>query len=122
MAQTVMVVEDDLRTLDLFTTIVRRAGYKCLSAMTNQQSYEILQETLPDLILLDLGLPGGSGIELIETIRSDQRFAEVKILVVSALTDLAYTLERYQLEGFIYKPVSSGDLRKAIQRVLQPED
>src|SRR5439155_5206062 len=83
---TVLVVDDEQPNLDLIEALLRPAGFNVLRASGGQQGIEIARSQLPDLILLDLMMPGISGVDVVEQLRSRDETRAIPILILTAKT------------------------------------
>ncbi|TMC67931.1 MAG: response regulator [Chloroflexi bacterium] len=81
-----MVVDDEQPNLDLIEALLRPAGFNVLRASGGQQGIEIARSQLPDLILLDLMMPGISGVDVVEQLRSRDETRAIPILILTAKT------------------------------------
>jgi signal transduction histidine kinase len=123
----ILVVDDTPDLLDLFSTLLQRAGYKVLRAATGQECLRIVREELPDLVLLDVMLPDLDGIEVCKRIKSDRDTAAVLVIHISGMRTSADN-EAEGLEagadGYLTKPVEPRALlahMNALLRVKQTE-
>jgi len=87
MAATVLVVEDEPAIQELIAYNLKQAGHQPLRADSAEEALRLVQEALPDLVLLDWMLPGVSGIELARRLRSDKRTKTVPIIMLTARAD-----------------------------------
>lgn len=115
-----LAVEDEPRNAALLEAILGRAGYRLELAADLAQARELLTTLTPDLVLLDRHLPDGDGLDLVPTIRDDDRLRHVPILLVSASV-----LPRDQraaidagCDGFLAKPVRVKPLVDEVRRLL----
>ncbi len=84
----ILVVDDDPAAGELFSAILRNFGYDTTSADSGNAALERLRaQSLPDLVILDMMMPGMNGIEVLRRIRSDARTAELPVVMFSALDD-----------------------------------
>lgn len=111
----VLVVEDDARTARFFAAAADRLGFEAQVARTGDEAIVYLAETVPDLILLDLRLPGISGWEILPQIRADPRLAGTPVIVVTMYPHLLGDLQE-QADLVLVKPITYAHLREAIQR------
>ena len=79
----VLIVEDDLIISRIYQGLMLKQGYQTMVAGDGERALEVMQETPPNLVLLDLMLPRKSGIEVLKVMRSDPVLQEVPVLVVS---------------------------------------
>ena len=79
----ILVVDDDPDVVDYVSTFLRDHGYEVRSAATTTTALDELEEGPVDLVILDVLMPGRSGLDLLVTLRKDPRFAETPIVVLT---------------------------------------
>jgi len=79
----VHIIEDDPLILDILVFRFKDAGWQIVSSMNGEKGLEQLEAVTPDILLLDILLPGISGYEVLETIKSNERLKTVPVLVLS---------------------------------------
>ncbi len=121
MAATVLVVEDEPAIQELIAYNLKQAGHQPMRADNAEQAMRLVQDALPDLVLLDWMLPGLSGIEFARRLRSDRRTRGVPIIMLTARAD-----EQDKLTGldtgaddYITKPFSPRELNARVKAVLR---
>jgi two-component system, OmpR family, phosphate regulon response regulator PhoB len=121
MAATILVVEDEPAIQTLIAINLRRAGHEVVTALDAETAQRMVNDALPDLILLDWMLPGVSGLELARRLRADARSRQVPIIMLTARGE-----ERDKVQGletgaddYITKPFSPRELLARIQAVLR---
>ena len=80
----ILVVEDNERNMKLFSELLRASGYRTLEATTGERAVELVFEHRPDLVLMDIQLPDIDGVEALDRVRADDRFASVPVLALTA--------------------------------------
>lgn len=113
----VLVVEDDERSGALAETMLRAAGHRSERVRTLAEARARLAQGLPDVVLLDVRLPDGSGTDLAREIRAMVGGADVYILAVTASVLEAVRREALEsgCDGFVEKPISPRDLLTRIE-------
>jgi CheY-like chemotaxis protein len=81
---TIMVVEDNEPSRDVLSRRLERRGYRVLSAVDGRQAVSVAHAAQPDLILMDLGLPGMDGFEATSQLKSNMATRHIPIIVLSA--------------------------------------
>ena len=121
MAATVLVVEDEPAIQELIAYNLKQAGHLPLRADSAEQAIRLVQDALPDLVLLDWMLPGLSGIEFARRLRADRRTKSIPIIMLTARAD-----EQDKLTGldtgaddYITKPFSPRELNARVKAVLR---
>jgi PAS domain S-box-containing protein len=105
---TVLVIEDDPLTLTALENALLRKGYRALRASNGKEGIEMAQRDSPDLIVLDLVMPGMNGFDVADRLRSGNAAANVPILVLTAM-DLS-AADRARLEGKVWRIEGKGSL------------
>jgi CheY-like chemotaxis protein len=104
----ILVVEDNALNLKLIRDVLQVAGYEVVEATTGEQGVALATESPPDLILMDLQLPGIDGSEALRSIRSDPRTQAIPVVAVSAFAMKADRERAYRdgFDGYLEKPIS----------------
>lgn len=116
---TILVVDDDVNSIDILLTILE--SYNVSVAMDGPSTLEILAHERPDLILLDIVMPGMDGFEVCETIKSDPTLQEIPILFVTARTEEEHFEKAFSIGGsdYITKPFHPNELLARVQTHLK---
>jgi len=117
----ILVVDDSRAALKLMTVQIRRAGYTVFAAETGEEALEIIKANLPDLILLDINLPGISGFEVMERLKHSPQTAGIPVIMISAATDLACQVQGFAggVVDFVTKPTMEPLLLARIKLHLE---
>lgn len=121
MGAAILVVEDDASTLELVALGLEDAGYRALRAASAEQAEALLARELPDGVVLDLVLPGQSGLSLLRRMRFEERTEHVPVLVLTAHAqevDRVLGLEA-GADDYIEKPFSARELAARVGAVLR---
>jgi DNA-binding response OmpR family regulator len=115
----VLVVEDDGSIAELLKIVLERQGFIVKLAATCESATKSLEDATPDLVLLDLMLPDGHGLDLLRWLRDDMGSA-VPVVVLTAFRQEEKALRAFELGAadFISKPFRPRELVARIQRVL----
>ena len=114
----VLIVEDDLDIAAYFQSVMDMAGYRTDVAVNGHQALEILFTTPPDIILLDLSLPGLNGSDILLILHSDRRFANIRTVVITGYSQMANELP-LEPDLILEKPVSPAQLTELVKRLCQ---
>lgn len=120
MAATVLIVEDSPSVRRLIEVSVRPLGVKILAAEDGIQGLDLARRMLPEVVLLDIGLPGIDGWEVLSHLRNDPATADLVVIIVTAHAqpEVAAAAEKRGADGFITKPFRPGQLRDEITALL----
>lgn len=115
----IMVVDDEILTLNNLKKALEKEGYEILLADSGERALELLEKFRPHLILLDLVLPGISGLEVLKKIKETDR--EIIVIMMSAYEILEKAVEAMKLGAYDYllKPFKLSELKTAVQRALE---
>jgi len=118
---TVLLVDDHPVNLDLLTQVLEPQGYRILVSQSGEEAVELAGRARPDLILLDVMLPGADGFETCRQLKSDPRTASVPILFISARTDSSSIVEGFAAGGVDYlaKPFQADEVLSRVGAHLQ---
>ncbi|CAD5374598.1 His Kinase A (Phospho-acceptor) domain-containing protein [Rubrivivax sp. A210] len=108
----VLVVEDSRSALRLLTDILMAAGYEALAADGGEAALALVERRLPDLILLDIYMPGIDGFEVLRQLKASKRTRATPVVLLSAATETAQRLKGFRLGAidFIAKPYQREEL------------
>jgi two-component system, cell cycle response regulator DivK len=118
--ETILVVEDSPVSLKLVAAVLRTEGYKVQIASTGEQAWSTLRSLKPQLILVDLFLPGMSGLELTRIIKQDPRLRDVTVVALtgSAMKDDEEKARAAGFDGYLTKPIAPRTLALHIREYL----
>jgi two-component system phosphate regulon response regulator PhoB len=121
MTPVVLVVEDEPAILELIRVNLEEDGYEVRAAIDAEAAHVLVQEALPDLVLLDWMLPGQSGLAFAKALRADPRTRELPIIIVSARTEEADRIAGLEawVDDYVTKPFSPRELKARIKAVLR---
>ncbi len=116
----ILVVEDNELNLKLVRDVLSYAGYQVLEARSGEQGVELATECQPDLILMDLQLPGIDGTETLRQLRSSPLTQEVPVVAVTAfaMREDRERAVRSGFDGYVEKPFSTRELPAQVQGFL----
>jgi DNA-binding response OmpR family regulator len=114
----VLVVDDDVKTVELVKLYLMRDGYKVLTAYEGNEALRLARESHPDLIVLDLMLPGINGLEICRILRAE---SDIPIIMLTALATDDDRLAGLDLgaDDYVTKPFSPRELAARVRAVLR---
>ena len=116
----ILAIDDEVSVCEMYEQGLSALGYDVVCVSSAKKAKEALAKAVPDMILMDVMMPDQDGISLTREIRSDERTANVPIVVVSGLSDAA-TLNDALLFGaidYLVKPFDTDVLQSKIERAL----
>jgi DNA-binding response OmpR family regulator len=116
----ILIIDDDIQTTKLLESIVALSGHKASSLNNSMSAVEVANSTTPDLILLDIMMPGINGIELCKIFQSTTDLRHIPIIIVSALNDIGSKKDAFNAgaKDFLTKPVHPKDLTNKIDALI----
>ena len=119
--QRTILVTDDSRTILLFIQATLEADYRVLTASSGEQALEIAAKDLPDLILLDLIMPGIDGFEVCSRLKADPQTSHIPIVFITASGNKADEAKGLELgaEDYVYKPIHEAVLLARVRQILR---
>jgi len=121
MKKKILCVEDNAVNMLLISRIIEAEGYELIKAEDGNVALDILKSTVPDLILLDINLPGISGLELARMFKADDKIAHVPLIATTAQV-LSGDRERCLEAGcddYIPKPLDIRKLRELMRSYIK---
>ena len=117
----VLIIEDNEKNMKLARDILQAKGYQTVEAETGEEGVKLAKERKPDLVLMDIQLPGINGIEAFKQIRADTK---TKSIPVIALTASVTPTDRSQItaagfDAFISKPISLKEFVETVKRLVE---
>ena len=118
---TILIVDDDPTARETAVAMLEGAGYQIEQAKDGLHAFEILEHLQPDLILLDVMMPGMTGFEVCRRIRSTPQLAEVPIIMLTALDDRDSLLQGIDsgADDFLHKPVDRHELAARVRTIMR---
>ncbi len=121
----ILVADDDKVTLETLGAQLRGAGYQVVTAMDAMQAFMMAQRTGPDALLLDIQMPGGTGLDTLKRLRTSAKTQNIPVIAISALPGAEPGKQALALGAveFFPKPVDFERLRQSLARLLEsPEE
>jgi two-component system, OmpR family, alkaline phosphatase synthesis response regulator PhoP len=121
MAKTILIVDDEPSILMTIQFLMKQQGYDVLTAERGEDALDLISRYKPDLVLLDIMLPGIDGYEVCEIIRLNPDYGEVKIVFLTAKGHETEIAEGLALgaDAYITKPYSNVELLAKVKELLQ---
>lgn len=122
MPNRILIVEDSEASRSILVTLLRRFGYETLEAETGTQGVEKALSEKPDLVIMDLDLPGLSGIDAARVIKEDPTTTDMQIIAYTAFPSQKWREQALSvgMVDYIQKPVSWEAIRARIKKFVAP--
>ena len=120
-AAKVLVVDDTPQNVKLLVDVLQAKGYKTLEAVTGEEGVKLAREQVPDLVLMDIQLPGINGIEAFKQIRADGKTARIPVVALTASvtpTDRS-AISAAGFDAFVSKPINLKEFIDTVKRLIE---
>jgi CheY-like chemotaxis protein len=123
--QKIVIAEDNIALADIYKTRLEILGYKCYVAHDGQRALELIEQLIPDLVLLDMMMPVVAGDEVLKRIRATEWGKAIRVFIISNLNeqDAPAGLRELGIEGYAIKAnLTNDDIDKLVDQILMPKD
>ena len=117
----ILIVEDNDKNLKLVRDVLQVKGYQTIEAGTGEDGIALARERRPDLILMDIQLPGISGIEALKVLRADASTARIPVIAVTAsvMQQDRNLITEAGFDGYIGKPINLKEFLDSVRAMLE---
>ena len=121
MSPLILIVDDHPTNLKLASEVLQAAGYEVQRAADAEQALAVLQQALPDLILMDIALPGMNGLELTRKLKEDEATRQIRVVALTAFAMKGDDQKARDAgcDGYIAKPINTRRLPLQVAEYLQ---
>jgi len=116
----ILLIEDNVLNMKLAVMLLELAGFETIQAFDAEEGIRLAQEQVPQLILMDIQLPGMDGLTATRLLKNDPKTRDVKIVAMTACA-MAGDREKFEAagcDGYIAKPISVQDFPHTIRDIL----
>ena len=120
----ILAVDDIPLNLDLLEGILSTRGHQLRRATSGEEALAMMQQRLPDLVLLDVMMPGMDGFEVCEQLKTNTRSSDIPVIFVSALSEIGHKLEAFHAGGvdYITRPYDAVEVLARVEAHLRLRD
>ncbi|MCW6036967.1 diguanylate cyclase [Spirulina subsalsa FACHB-351] len=117
----ILIVDDTPENLRLLATMLEQQGYKVRKVITGEMALKVVEKTIPDLILLDIGLPKMNGYEVCQQLKTMPKVQDIPVIFLSAYNQVDQKLQAFAVGGvdYITKPFHIAEVQARIATHLQ---
>lgn len=119
MADKVLAADDELQMRDLLNLFLTRDGYDVLLASNGEDAIELAKKENPQIILLDIKMPGIDGIEVCRRLKADRKTQSIPIIVITALGDHKLEALEAGADDFLNKPIDMLELSTRVKSIIR---
>jgi two-component system cell cycle response regulator DivK len=119
----ILIVEDNEKNLKLVRDVLQVKGYQTVDAGSAEDGLKLARERVPDLVLMDIQLPGMSGIDALKALRADAATAAIPVIAITAsvMQQDRQEIMKAGFNGFIEKPVNIRGLLETVQKIVKAD-
>ena len=126
-AERIMVVDDTPENLTLLNDMLQNRGYEVFALPNGEMALKAAAKNPPDLILLDINMPGLNGYEVCKRLKADEHLAEIPVIFLSAYNETEHKITAFQAGGvdYITKPFQSEEVEARVRihlKLRQPRE
>ena len=117
----IVYIEDEFDMIDLVRLILGQKGYEVVGAIGGREGLKMVQQELPDLVLLDLMMPDMDGWEVYQQMRAEEATREIPVIIVTAKAqsiDKVLGLHIAKVDDYISKPFNPQELIDSVESVI----
>lgn len=119
----IVIVEDTKNVREIISFMLRNRGHEVLEAKTGTEGYDIIKKNKPDIIILDIMLPGMDGFEICSSVKGDSVLKNCKVVILSAVSagsnvNPEELRKKVNADMFLVKPFKAKELLDAIDHLL----
>jgi CheY-like chemotaxis protein len=114
----ILLIDDDTSLLVTLSDFLRFEGYEVITADSGEQGLKRLERLTPDLIILDMSMPGMGGVGFLKRISQPDGSLEYPVLVLTARANMAEFFSNVSVDGFVAKPCNPEDLLMEVGRII----
>jgi CheY-like chemotaxis protein len=120
----VLVAEDNPVNRELLRELLENRGYSVIEACNGQEALDMVEQSQPDLLLLDIGMPVLDGFTVIRRIRQNPSLATLPVLAVTAyaMRDDRNNVLNAGFDGYLSKPINARELANELERLLRKRE
>jgi DNA-binding response OmpR family regulator len=124
MAHRILVVDDETDVVIIIKTALQAEGFDVASATNGPDALEEARETTPDLIVLDVMMPGMTGFDVLRELKANEKTAKVPVIMLTGVSDRKKIQEAIEsgIEYYVVKPFDFDDLLSKIRQALEGFD
>ena len=115
----VLIVDDETDIVEVLQMRVESAGYEAITALSGEDALKLISAGLPDLIILDVMMPGIDGYQLFKAIKKYPGTARIPVIMLTARGNMRETFESLDADAFIAKPYDAAELMSKVRFLIE---
>jgi CheY-like chemotaxis protein len=119
----ILVVDDNVTNLKLACDILEGENFKVLRATSAEEAIAVLETNMPDLVLLDIGMPGMDGFMLTQKLKSNEKTKNLKIVALTASAMKGDDIKAYKagFDGYLTKPIDTRTFPSQVRKFMNTD-
>jgi two-component system, OmpR family, alkaline phosphatase synthesis response regulator PhoP len=113
-----LICEDDEGIIDLAQVVIEDMGHRAIAEMNSSKVYTTIEKVKPDLVLLDIWMPGLTGDEIVSYLKANESTRHIPIIIMSASKDTEKVAREVGADAFLTKPFEIGTLESIVEKYL----
>lgn len=120
-SQSILIVDDVVQNVELLLCLFQGTGFRLITAKTGEEAIDKMHYHHPDLVLLDIQMPGLNGIEVLKIAKRTDSIQEIPIFMISACCEAEYRTESFDQGAIAYftKPINFQEIMNEISKVIR---
>ncbi len=117
----ILIIEDEVDYLDIASQILKKDGFSVVTAVTGSEGLKELEKEIPDLVLLDIGLPDTNGLDILKRLRGEEKTSKMPVILFTIRSELNQVAKALECgaNDYILKPFDAAQFSKRIQAIFE---
>ena len=119
MAKKILFVDDEPDVMRVALFRLKKAGYEVATAVNGQEALDLVQQIIPDLLLIDIRIPIFTGLEVCKKVKSDEKLKHIPVILFTAsVQDMDIKVKEVGADGYLLKPFNPEQLLEKVKNFL----
>jgi CheY-like chemotaxis protein len=119
MAKKILFVDDEPDVMRVALFRLKKAGYEVTTAVNGQEALDLVQQIIPDLLLIDIRIPIFTGLEVCKKVKSDEKLKHIPVILFTAsVQDMDTKVKEVGADGYLLKPFNPEQLLEKVKNFL----
>ena len=120
MAKKILFVDDEPDVMRVALFRLKKAGYEVATAVNGQEALDLVQQIIPDLLLIDIRIPIFTGLEVCKKVKSDEKLKHIPVILFTAsVQDMDIKVKEVGADGYLLKPFNPEQLLEKVKKFLE---
>jgi two-component system phosphate regulon response regulator PhoB len=114
----VLCIEDELETISLIKLVLERDEFRVIGALNGREGLDLARQADPDVVLLDLMLPGMDGWEISRRMKADEKLKDVPVIALTGVHPSSHSTRDLQVDDYLTKPFAPKNLVRRVKAAV----